>query len=398
MRDRSPLPRLKTPLAGASAAGGSYGGHTHPIYSISQIGTQNANNIMSCSTDGVVCGWTTDMLTAPQESLELTQPPSSSPMKFDDLAPTCMSFPVTDPTSFLVGTEEGTIFPCHRYDRAGAKAGVDGKIRYKGHTAPVTGLDFHSAKGPVDLGDLAISSSLDWSIKIWKVRGAGSSTAGAATSSSNTTNRPSIGYPSPSINPVPTSSSSILTNNITNPPLPTSEQAPSQEGVLPPLLTIPRSDVLYSVRWSPTHPSVFALVDGAGRLEIFDLLTDTEVPVCSAIPDISRVLSGGGGGGGGDGVGGGEVYADMLPKSLNKVAWEGREGKRVVVGGASGVVSVFEVPGGLYGGGESNGVGVGLEEWRGVKRLVGRAEREGGGGGRMGMGMGIGGGGGMMGL
>ena len=107
------------------------------------------------------------------------------------------------------------------------------------------------------------------------------------------------------------------------------------------------------------------------------------------MPDIGKVLSEGAGAGG-DGRAG-AVHADMLPKSLNKVAWEGREGKRVVVGGASGVVSVFEVPAGLHGG---DG-GADLEEWRGMKRLVGRAEREGMGAMGMGaLGMGIGGGGG----
>ena len=138
-RARSRLPVQKTPLTGASS-----GGHTHPIYSIDVVGTQNANNIISCSTDGVICGWAIDMLSQPQEYLELTTPP---PSKTEDLSPTCMAFPPSDPTSFLVGTEEGSVYPCHRYDRAGAKAGVDNRIRYRGHTAPVMSLNFHPARG-----------------------------------------------------------------------------------------------------------------------------------------------------------------------------------------------------------------------------------------------------------
>lgn len=42
-------PVQKTPLTGS--------GHTHPVYSVDIVGTQNANNIISCSTDGVMCGW-----------------------------------------------------------------------------------------------------------------------------------------------------------------------------------------------------------------------------------------------------------------------------------------------------------------------------------------------------
>jgi len=52
-------------------------------------------------------------------------------------------------------------------------------------------------------------------------------------------------------------------------------------------------------------------------------------------------------------------------RGLNQVTWEEKEGKRVGAGGASGVVSVFEVGGEL--GGEGRG-----EEWAGMKRVVGR--------------------------
>ncbi|KAL9630001.1 MAG: hypothetical protein Q9204_004951 [Flavoplaca sp. TL-2023a] len=92
-RSRSALPSQKTPLTGAAN-----GGHTHPVYSITTVGTQNANNIISCSTDGVVCGWTADMLSKPQDYLILTAPP---PSKTEDLSPLCMGFPAADPTSFL---------------------------------------------------------------------------------------------------------------------------------------------------------------------------------------------------------------------------------------------------------------------------------------------------------
>ncbi|OCL12072.1 WD40 repeat-like protein, partial [Glonium stellatum] len=152
-------PVQKTPLTGS--------GHTHPVYSLDIVGTQNANNIISCSTDGVVCGWTVDMLSQPQEYLELANPP---PAKTEDMAPTCIAFPHADPTYFLAGTEEGAIYPCHRYDRAGAKAGVDARLAYRGHAAPVMSLDFHPARGMLDLGDLVLSASVDWSVKLWKVR------------------------------------------------------------------------------------------------------------------------------------------------------------------------------------------------------------------------------------
>lgn len=52
------LPVLKTPLSAV--------GHTHPVYSIQMVGTQNAYNFISASTDGLVCSWQLDILAQPQ--------------------------------------------------------------------------------------------------------------------------------------------------------------------------------------------------------------------------------------------------------------------------------------------------------------------------------------------
>ncbi|MCJ1385945.1 hypothetical protein MMC17_009070 [Xylographa soralifera] len=317
-RSRSALPVQKTPLTGASA-----GGHAHPIYSIDIVGTQNANNIISCSTDGVVCGWTVDMLSQPQEYLELMNPP---PTKTEDLSPTCMVFPPSDPTSFIVGTEEGTIYPCHRYDRAGAKAGVDTRLRYKGHAAPVMSLSFHPARGPLDLSDLLLTSSLDWTVKLWKVRVSSSAAAASAI----------------------TPSSSTFAST-----LPGGSASNVQE--IHPIMEFAREDVVYDARWSPHKPAVFALVDGAGSLEVWDLMYDVEVPAAKVTPSANKKVAG--------------LAGAYLPKSLNKVSWDEKEGKRLAVGGAGGLVTVFEA------GTELSGEAVKTEEWAGVKRLVGRLEK-----------------------
>jgi len=288
-------PVQKTPLTGS--------GHTHPVYSVDIVGTQNANNIISCSTDGVVCGWTVDILAQPQELLTLTTP---LPAKTEDLSPTCMVFPQTDPTYFLVGSEEGTIFPCHRYDRAGAKAGVDQRVSYRGHAAPVMSLNFHPARGPIDLGDLVLSSSLDWSVKLWKVR------APAATSTTGIT---------------------------------------GEAQSVAPLLDLTREDVVYDAAWSPMKPGIFSLVDGAGNVEVWDLNVDMEVPLAKTQPSVRK-----------DG-------RSMMSKSLNRVAWDEPEGKRLATGGIDGAVTIFEV-GPALGGKDS----ARNEEWTSVKKLVARLE------------------------
>ena len=228
---RTGEPVQKTPLTGGRT------GHAHPVYSLAVVGTQNASSIISVSTDGVACAWSTDMLTLPQEYLEL-HAPNPSAYKTDDVAPTCISFPASDPTYFLAGTEQGSIIPVHRYDRAGSKAGIDTRTSYQGHFAPVTAIDFHPSRGKIDLGDLLVSAGMDWTVKIWRAK----------------------------------------------PPSTTSSSISGQFESVKPLVEIQRDDTVYDVRWSPTKPSVFGCVDGGGQLDIYDINISTEVPVSSARP------------------------------------------------------------------------------------------------------------------
>lgn len=314
---RNGQPERRTPPSGP----GAHLGHTHPIFSLSIIGTPNAHNILTADTDGVVCSWSMDMLTQAQEYLCLATPPTSS-VKGEDLVPKSMSFPTADPTFFLVGSEEGTIWPCHRYDRAGAKAGVDLRLAYKGHSAPIMSTQYHPGRGPVDLGDLLLSSSSDWTVKLWK-------TKPAAVPGGNTTAK---------------SATSVV------------DQPASAESVKP-ILDIPLEDLVYDTKWSPNKPSVFAAVTGAGDLQVFDLLSDIEVPVAKASPSKNKLAN----------------SANILPfKGLNKLAWEERQGKQIAVGGLDGVVSLFEVGKGLWcSPGEAD-----AREWTRMKSVVSRLDTD----------------------
>ena len=40
--------------------------HTHPVYCLDVVGSQNAHNLISISTDGKLCSWNLDMLSQPQ--------------------------------------------------------------------------------------------------------------------------------------------------------------------------------------------------------------------------------------------------------------------------------------------------------------------------------------------
>ncbi|KAI9464161.1 WD40-repeat-containing domain protein [Boletus coccyginus] len=251
------LPVLKTPLSAA--------GHTHPVYAMQMVGTQNAHNLITSSTDGTVCSWLVDMLAQPQETLELIH---AGHNKTGEVAVTRLDFPDNETTTFWVGTEEGNVYQANRYDRAGAKAGLNQYDIYKGHAGPVMGLHFHPLVGPVDFSDLFLTASVDWTVKLWRAK--------------------SLAKPS-------TAASAIA-------PIYSFDEA---------------DDYVYDVKWHPTHPALFGTVDGSGKFDVWNLNTDTEVPVVS-----TNVGSG---------------------RAINKVEWDRKDGRRAALGGSDGKLYVYDI-------------------------------------------------------
>ncbi|GAA5895472.1 dynein intermediate chain [Sporobolomyces salmoneus] len=295
-RSRSPNPVLKTPLSAS--------GHTHPVYSLQMVGTQNAHSLISASTDGTVCAWTLDMLARPQESLDLVHPAHT---KTDEVSITTLGFPLGETTSFWVGTEEGNVYSANRYDRAGAKAGLNQTEVYKGHSGPVTGMSFHPVEGRVDLSDLFLTCGVDWTIKLWRAGSTNASSGGATSGQSTATAKPtnSMSSTTPGVNSIS--------------PLFSFEEA---------------DDYVYDVKWHPHHPALFASVDGAGKFDLWNLNLDTEVPIISTLvqqspsttsaPNSSRRTNGG-------------------PAGLNKLAWDKKDGKRCAVASSDGRVYVYDI-------------------------------------------------------
>ncbi|KAF8920761.1 WD40 repeat-like protein [Mucidula mucida] len=225
------LPVLKTPLSAA--------GHTHPVYSMQMVGTQNAHNLITCSTDGTVCSWLVDMLAQPQETLELIH---AGHNKTGEVAVTTLDFPDNETTAFWVGTEEGNVYQANRYDRAGAKAGLNQYDVYKGHAGPVMGLHFHPLVGSVDFSDLFLTSSVDWTVKLWR---------------SKSLAKPSTG-----------------------------------PNVVSPLYSFDEADdYVYDVKWHPQHPALFGTVDGAGKFDLWNLNVNTEVPLDSTTAGSGRAIN-----------------------------------------------------------------------------------------------------------
>ncbi|XP_049766028.1 cytoplasmic dynein 1 intermediate chain-like isoform X15 [Schistocerca serialis cubense] len=244
VQKRTPIQR--TPLSSAA--------HTHPVYCLSVVGTQNAHNLISVSTDGRLCSWSLDMLSKPQETLELHHKQGKP------VAATCLAFPHGDVNNFVVGSEEGAVYSACRH---GSKAGVTES--YEGHQGPVTGISTHSVQGGIDFSHLFLTSSFDWTVKLWSQQ--------ATEGKEGKDRRPLYSFED-------------------------------------------NGDYVYDVAWSPIHPALFATADGTGRLDLWNLNQDTEVPTAS-------------------------ITVDGNP-ALNRVSWT-PSGLHVTVGDDMGKIWVFDV-------------------------------------------------------
>jgi dynein intermediate chain len=90
------------------------------------------------------------------------------------------------------------------------------------------GLHFHPLVGPVDFSDLFLTTSVDWTVKLWRAK--------------------SLAKPSTTAHAIS--------------PIYSFDEA---------------DDYVYDVKWHPAHPALFGTVDGSGRFDVWNLNTDTEV-------------------------------------------------------------------------------------------------------------------------
>ncbi|KAL5010426.1 hypothetical protein ScPMuIL_012731 [Solemya velum] len=233
---RTPVQR--TPLSATA--------HTHPVYCVNVVGTQNAHNLISVSTDGKMCSWSLDMLSQPQDWMELQHKQSKA------VAVTCFSFLSNDVNNFVVGSEDCTVYTACRH---GSKAGIS--EAFEGHQGPVTGIDCHKVPGQIDFSPYFLTSSFDWTIKLWSIK-----------------------------------DQKFLHSFEDN------------------------SDYVYDVQWSPLHPALFTSVDGMGRVDLWNLNNEMEVPSAS--------------------------YTIDNNVSLNRCRWH-KSGHSLAVGDDMGRIYIFDV-------------------------------------------------------
>lgn len=76
-----------------------------------------------------------------------------------------MAFPNNEINNFVLGGEDGLVYSGCRH---GTKSGI-GDL-YEKHLGPVTGVSTHYNQSSPDFGHLFLTSSIDWTIKLWSLK------------------------------------------------------------------------------------------------------------------------------------------------------------------------------------------------------------------------------------
>ena len=240
------VPEQKSPLG----IGEDNTSHCYPIHCLAIVGKDN--NLISISTDGVLCEWSLSNLQMPINRYVLNpnnmfeQDKDSS----NEIGPLCVGA-CQSSNSIIIGCDENDIYNIKLEEK---KYNVIDS--YKGSKGPIFCVDPHplSPEGGNSFSDLFLSCGADWTTKLW------------------------------------------------------STSQPDE-----PLLTFNQSkDYVYSTKWHPINPSIFATADGSGYIDLWDLNRDKEIP----------------------------TFRYDLKTAVNRLAWSS-DGKRLAAGDINGHVHIF---------------------------------------------------------
>jgi dynein intermediate chain len=222
---------IRTKTVPVMRSGMSSGGHAHPIYSLAVVGTQNSHNIVSVSNDGRLCVWNTANLSSPQLTVNLKCQSKQQQNQSAPVNATCITFPEEEANNFYVGCEDGSLYSAQVHANKNTNDNVIDT--FEGHQGPVTSVSCAPVNKDIssDISGLLLSSSFDWSVKLWNPK----------------------------------------TKN---------DYIASFESA---------EDYVYDVAWNPSNPSVFSSVDGEGYIDIWDLSKDVEVPIYHEKADTNAI-------------------------------------------------------------------------------------------------------------
>ena len=239
------VPEQKSPLG----IGNENNSHCYPIHCLAIVGKDN--NLISVSTDGVMCEWSLSNLSAPINRYVIKPNDKFEEDKdnLNELGPLSIGACQSN-NSFIIGCDESDIYNIKleekRYNI------ID---TYKGGKGPIFCVAPHPfTEGDNTFSDLFLSCGADWTTKLW------------------------------------------------------STSQPEE-----PLLTFNQSkDYVYSAKWHPLNPSIFATADGSGYIDLWDLNRDEKIP----------------------------TFRYDLKTSINKLAWS-CDGKKLAAGDINGHIAIF---------------------------------------------------------
>ena len=240
------VPEQKSPLG----IGEDNTSHRYPIHCLAIVGKDN--NLISISTDGVLCEWSLSNLQMPINRYVLNPNNMFEQDKdnSNEIGPLCVGA-CQSSNSIIIGCDENDIYNIKLEEK---KYNVIDS--YKGSKGPIFCVDPHplSPEGGNSFSDLFLSCGADWTTKLW------------------------------------------------------STSQPDE-----PLLTFNQSkDYVYSTKWHPINPSIFATADGSGYIDLWDLNRDKEIP----------------------------TFRYDLKTAVNRLAWSS-DGKRLAAGDINGHVHIF---------------------------------------------------------
>ena len=241
------VPEQKSPLG----IGNENVSHNYPIHCLAIVGKDN--NLISISTDGVMCEWSLSNLSIPINRYVLNPNDIYDQDKdgLTEIGPLCIGTSQSSLNSFILGCDENNIYNIKLEDKR-----YNIVDSYKGGNGPIFCVHPHppSPDSGNIFSDLFLSCGADWTTKLWST---------------------------------------------------------SQSGE--PLLTFNQSkDYVYTAKWHPTNPSIFATGDGSGYIDLWDLNRDREIP----------------------------TFRYELKTAVNKLAWS-YDGKKLAAGDINGHIAIF---------------------------------------------------------
>ena len=225
--------------------------HRFPVHCLAIIG--NEKNLISISTDGVLCEWTLSNLSKPINKYDLSLYKNDEQFEsLNEIGPLCIGTCQNKNSSeFIIGCDRNDIYNIQLSDKD-----YDIKNTFTGSKGPsfcISAHPLYNENNP-DFSDLFLSCGADWSTKLWS------------------TSIPDI-----------------------------------------PLISFNQSkDYVYSAKWHPINPFIFATGDGSGFIDLWDLNRDKEIP----------------------------TFRYNLKNAINKLAWS-FDGKKLAAGDINGHINIF---------------------------------------------------------